>query len=69
MTSLRRLLSYIVLSLLTLGYLASQWAALTGVAPDYAARVDIPQVKLLSLLLLVAALVLAFIPDREAENE
>ncbi|MEZ0326873.1 MAG: hypothetical protein ACAH95_13315 [Fimbriimonas sp.] len=69
MSSLRRLLSYVVVALLTLGYLASQWAALNGTASDYAARVDIKEVKLLSLLLLIAALVLAFIPDREVEPE
>jgi hypothetical protein len=69
MSGLRRLLSYMVLALLTLGYLASQWAALNGSASDYAARVDIPQVKLLSLALLIAALALAFIPDREGEPE
>ncbi len=68
MGSLRRLLSYITLTLLTLGYLASQWAALNGTAPEYAARVDVTQVKLLSLALLVVALVLAVIPDREAEQ-
>ena len=69
MSGIRQLLSYVVLTLLTLGYLASQWAALKGTAHEYAARVDIPQVKLLSLFLLIAALVLAFIPDREVEKE
>jgi hypothetical protein len=65
MSSIRKTLSYVVLALLTLGYLASQWAALQGTAPDYSARVDVPPVQTLSLIIFIAALVLAFIPDRE----
>lgn len=62
---LRRLLGYIVLALLGLGYLASQYQALYGDAAAYSARVDIPQVKYLCLFLFLAALALAFVPDRE----
>jgi hypothetical protein len=68
MSSVRRLLGIVVLAMLTLGYLASQYAILYGDPVGYAARVDIPQVKYLSLFLFLAALVLAVIPDREEET-
>ena len=67
MSSVRRLLGIVVLALLTLGYLASQAAYLFGDPVAYASRVDIPQVKYLSLVLFLAAIVLALIPEKEEQ--
>jgi succinate dehydrogenase hydrophobic anchor subunit len=65
MKTLRVVLSAVSVILLLAGYLASQYTALNGTASDYASKVDQPPVRLLALLLLVAAVVLAFIPERE----
>ena len=56
--------------LLTLGYIASQIAAIQGqgAAADYAAKVDQPSIRALALVLLVAALILSCLPDREAKS-
>ncbi len=54
-----------VLALLTLGYVASQRAAFDGSATQYAATVDQPPIKLLSLLLFIGAIVLGLIPAKE----
>jgi uncharacterized transporter YbjL len=65
MSSIRRLVGGIVMGLLVLGYLASQVAALTGTAAEYAARVDQLPVQMLSLFLFLTALGLAVVPDKE----
>jgi hypothetical protein len=57
-----------VLALMTLGYLASQWAALNGTAPAHAASVDQPPIHLLSLIVMIAAIALAFFRDREGQT-
>jgi hypothetical protein len=67
MNQLRLMLGYVVLALLALGYLSSQYFYLTNEAQTYAARVDVPQVKWLSLALLLMALVLFIIPGGEVE--
>jgi hypothetical protein len=51
--------------LLAGGYLASQLAAINGQAADYAAKIDQPSIRTLAALLLVAAIALSFVPDRE----
>jgi hypothetical protein len=68
MSKVRTLLGGVILTLLTLGYLASQYAYFYGDPVDYAARIDQPQVKLLSLILFVALLVLAVVPDKGEEE-
>lgn len=65
MKALRFALSAFVVVGLVAGYLASQVAYFRGQAPDYAARVDSPQVAMLALVLLGAAVVLSLVKDRE----
>ena len=67
MRTLRTALTAATLSLLCLGYAASQFAYFQGRFVEYAASVDIPPVRMLSGLLLLSAIVLAFIPDRGEE--
>jgi hypothetical protein len=62
----RTVLSAIALLLLGAGYVASQASVLTGSQLSYHAKVDQPPIRMLAMLLLVAAVVLAFIPEREA---
>jgi hypothetical protein len=69
MNRLRTLFTYCVLTVITLGYLASQFAYLNGLFAEYARAVDTPAVKYASLLMFCTALVLALIPDREVEAE
>ena len=67
MTRIRTLLTIVTALLLTLGYSASQlaWFAGPDAASEYARKIDQPPVRLLALVLLVAAVVLAFVPERE----
>jgi len=65
MKKVRLLLGGISAVLLTVGYLASQSAALSGQAKEYAEKVDRPEIVYLSLFFFLAALVFFFIPDRE----
>ncbi|MEA2552700.1 MAG: hypothetical protein QOJ65_876 [Fimbriimonadaceae bacterium] len=69
MRTLRTALTAAALSLLCIGYAASQWAWLQGTFPEYYARVDSPPVRILSGVLLLCAVVLAFIPDRSEEEQ
>jgi len=46
------------------GYVASIVASMSGRATDHAIRMDQPQIRLLALVLLAAAIGLAFVPDR-----
>ena len=50
--------------MLTVGYLASQSAALTGQAKEYAEKVDRPEIVYLALFFFLAALVCFFIPEK-----
>lgn len=68
MKTVRTALTAAVLCLLCAGYAASQIALFQGRAADYAARVDVPPVWNLSGLLLLASVILAFIPDRSKEG-
>lgn len=69
MKTVRTALTAAALCLLCAGYAASQIALFQGRAADYASRVDTPPVWALSGLLLVVAIVLAFVPDRDEEVE
>lgn len=53
---------------LAIGYFASQTAYFSGRAAEYAQAVDQPAVRYASLALLAAAILLAFIPDREGDK-
>lgn len=65
MSTLRNALAAAVIVALGAGYAASQWAYFSGEAARYAQQVDTPQVKAVALLILVLAVVLGFIPERE----
>jgi hypothetical protein len=64
MSKVREWLSGTVLALLALGYLASQASYFFGDPAEYAGRIDRPEVKYLSLVVLIAAIALAFFPER-----
>lgn len=68
MRTLRLAVSGTTVLLLALGYLGSQWAALNGQASDWARRMDEPPVVMLSLILLLGAIVLFLLPDREDDG-
>lgn len=53
------------LVMLAVGYAASQWFFFTGRAKEYATLVDVPSLRMLSLIILVALITLAFVPMRE----
>lgn len=63
----RLAVSGLALLALGLGYLASQWAFFNGRAAEYAQSLDQPAVRLGALALLLAAVLLAFIPGGEEE--
>lgn len=49
------------------GYITSIAATFENKAGEHAARVDQPQIRMLALVLLIAAIGLAFVPDREQQ--
>ncbi|MBL8060293.1 MAG: hypothetical protein JNK63_06215 [Chthonomonas sp.] len=51
--------------MLAIGYAASQWFFFNGRAKDYALLVDVPSVRMLSLVILLAFIALAFVPNQE----
>ena len=68
MTKIRAALTSLVVVLLVLGWGKAAYAGITGEAPAWAERVDGPQaapIRMLALIVLVGAVVLAFVPDRE----
>lgn len=65
MSLLRHSISVVALLALAVGYGASQYAFFTAQAPQYAQAVDRPAIKLLALALLIAAIVLAFVPHKK----
>ena len=69
MRQLRLGLAILLMGMLTLGYFASQKAALSGEASVYAKQVDVPAVKWLALVGIVAVVGLGFIPERESDRE
>ena len=69
MKRLRLLLAVIEATLIAVGYLASQAAYIAGTAPEYAAKVDRPEVVLLSLVLFLVAVGFAFLPDKKETSD
>ncbi len=72
MQTIRAALFVVILSLLTIGYGASQWDWLTGNFAAYAKRVDVPPVQHLALGALVVTVLSALIwpkEDRVKETE
>ncbi|CAN5586664.1 hypothetical protein BH11ARM2_BH11ARM2_03950 [soil metagenome] len=67
MKTVRKAFSWVALALLGGGYLGAMVMALTGRAAEWAEKMDQPPIRFLALFLLVAAVVCAFVPDREAE--
>lgn len=69
MTNLRTAFAALVVALLTLGWGGAALAAVRGTAGEWAEKVDgagAGPVRMLALVVLVAAVGLAFVPDREA---
>ena len=52
-----------------LGYAGSQFAALQGSGASYAVKIDSPPIQLLSLVILLGSVLLAFIPDKGANEK
>lgn len=50
------------------GYVASQWAYFHGNAAEYAKSVDSTPIVAVSAVLVVAAIVLAFLPEKEGDQ-
>ncbi len=66
MKLLRFLLSALAILFLLSGYLLSQYETIFLGAPSkWAASMDVPQIRLLSALLLVLAIVFAIVPEKE----
>ncbi|GAB4133843.1 MAG: hypothetical protein Fur0036_19570 [Fimbriimonadaceae bacterium] len=55
--------------LLGLGYAASQYHFFNGTAAQYAAQVDVPTIRSLALLLLVAGIALGFAKSPSSDPE
>jgi hypothetical protein len=69
MKSIRFALSVGGAALLMLGYFGSQYAYFQGDPSSYAARLDEPPVRMLATFFFLAALVLAFVPDRNGDPQ
>lgn len=67
MRTLRTALTAAALCLVCAGYAASQIAYFQGTVAEYAARVDTPPVQRLAGLLLLSAIILAFIREKPEE--
>lgn len=65
MTNLRTALTALVVALLVLGWGGASRAAVRGDAADWATRADAAPIRLLALVVLIGAVALAFVPDRE----
>ena len=50
------------------GFVASQLASINGDAQNYATRMDQAPIRMLALLLLVAAIALAFVKDSSGDS-
>lgn len=68
MKTIRTALAALFIALLTLGYITSQVASLQGWAPSYAKLVDRPEVKAISLLMIVTVVAFAFLPEKTEED-
>jgi hypothetical protein len=67
MKTIRYLLSIVVLAALGAGYFGSQVSYINRTPSQWAAGVDTAPIVWLSLLVLAAAIVLWFIPDKEEQ--
>jgi len=65
MKTVRMALSALTIGLLGLGFIASQLAGLSGNQMKYAEQVDAAPIRMLALVLLLGAVALAFVPERE----
>jgi hypothetical protein len=68
MTNLRAALTSLVVALLALGWLRAAFASMSGEAAAWTEKVDGAQagpIRLLALVVLLTAIGLAFVPDRE----
>jgi len=65
MKQARFLISIAVLVLLGAGYLGSQFYAFSARAPEWASKVDTPAIAWLALFVLLGAIALALVPERE----
>lgn len=68
MTNLRTAFSALVVALLGVGWSGAAWASLHGAAGEWAVWVDAAPIRALALVVLVVAVALAFVPDREPER-
>lgn len=69
MKTLRTALALVTVGLLTVGYFVSQYAYFNGWAADYAARVDVPPVSRLALVIFLAIVVLGFVKERGMDDQ
>lgn len=67
MRTVRRAFAWVALVLLGGGYLGAMVMALTGRAAEWAEKMDQPPIRLLALLIFLAAVVFAFLPEKEAD--
>ncbi len=65
MKSVRLAIALCALALMAGGYLVSQWQYFLGDAAAYAKAVDALPVQRVALVLLVALVALAFVPERD----
>ena len=67
MTNLRTALTTLLVALLVAGWGGAALAAMVGNAADWAVKVDAAPIRLLALVALLGAVLLAFVPERESE--
>ena len=65
MKALRNMIALVAVAFLGVGYLASQASVLGGNVSKYAFQMDQPGIRLLAALVLVGAILMAFVPERE----
>lgn len=65
MKALRNMIALVAVVFLGSGYFASQLAMMRQEPSRFALQVDQPAIRMLSLVLLLGAIVLAFIPEKE----
>jgi succinate dehydrogenase hydrophobic anchor subunit len=72
MTNLRAAFTSLAVVLLALGWLGAALASMSGEAAAWAEKVDGPQagpIRLLALVVLLGAVALSFVPDRETPGD
>ena len=68
MTNLRTALAALVVVLLVLGWGGAAFAAMNGTATEWASKMDAAPIRTLALIVLIGAIVAAFVPDQEAAS-